>query len=95
MGPSSVDVKGWGMVVRLVRVRVWVAGGLVEVTMPKSSSLVERAMGLGARVVAGMVRVAVSVLVDEAVRVPGPVPLRAMVQALEGWRVVAQSEVRV
>jgi len=79
----------------LVRVRVWVAGGLVEVTMPKSSSLVERAMGLGVRVVAGRVKVAVGALVDEAVRVPGPVPVRPMVQALEGWRVDAQLEVRV
>ena len=79
----------------MVRVRVWVAGGLVEVTMPKSSSLVERAMGLGVRVVAGRVKVAVGALVDEAVRVPVPVPLRAIEQELEGWRVVAQSEVRV
>ena len=79
---------------RLVRVRVWVVGGLGEVTMPKSSSLVERAMGLGVRIVAGRVRVAVGALVDAAVRVPGPVPVRAIKQALEGWRVVGQLSVR-
>ena len=79
----------------MVRVRVWVAGGLVEVTMPKSSSLVERAMGLGVRVVVGRVRVAVVALVDETVRVPGPVPVRAIEQEFEGWRVVAQLVARV
>ena len=78
----------------MVRMRVWVAGGLVEVTMPKSSSFVERAIGLGVRVVGGRVRVAVGVLVDEAVRAPGSVPVRAMEQALEGWRAVAQLEMR-
>jgi hypothetical protein len=43
----NFEVKVWGCGVRLVRVMVRMAGGLVEVTMPKSSSFGEKAIGLG------------------------------------------------
>src|ERR1700724_2221343 len=40
------EVKIWGCWVRFVMVMVRVAAGVVEVTMPKSSSLGAQAMGL-------------------------------------------------
>ena len=43
----SFERKVWYCCVRFVTVMVRVAAGLVEVTMPKSSSLGEKAMGFG------------------------------------------------
>ena len=54
---SSLEVKVWVCWVRLVTVMVRVAAGLVEVWMPKSSSLGEKTMGFGVVVVAGRVAV--------------------------------------
>src|SRR6266851_7930215 len=65
------EVKDWGCWVRLVMVMVRVAAGLVEVTMPKSSSFGEKARGFGAMVVAGRVAVWGVALSAWAVRVPG------------------------
>ena len=74
---------------RLVTVMVRVAAGLVEVWMPKSSSLGEKTMGLGGVVVAGRVAVWVVALLAWAVRVPGLVEVlvRAMLHSLRrrGW----------
>jgi hypothetical protein len=77
----------------LVRVRVRVEGVLAEVTMPKSSSLGKKAMGLGAVVVAGRVAVWGEALVACAVTVPGLVEMlvRAMVHPAPGAKVVGQS----
>src|SRR5277367_6780939 len=78
-------------------VMVRVAGALVEVSMPKSSSLGENAMGLGCVVVDGRVAVWVVALSAWAVRVPGLVEVlvRAMVHSAAGARVVGQLWARV
>src|SRR5882757_2601491 len=71
---------------------VRLAAGLVEVTMPKSSSLGDMAMGLGMAVVAGRDAVWGVALSAWAVRVPGLVPVlvRARVHSAPGARVVGQ-----
>jgi hypothetical protein len=65
---------------------------LAEVTMPKSSSLGKKAMGLGAVVVAGRFAVWGEALVACAVTVPGLVEMlvRAMVHSAPGAKVVGQ-----
>ena len=75
-----------------LRVMVRVAAGLVEVTTPKSSSLGENAMGLGATVVAGRVAVWALALSACAVRVPRLVLelVRARVHSAPGARVAGQ-----
>ena len=55
----------------MVKVRVRVAAGLVEVTMPKSSSLGLKAMGFGVAIVVGIVTVWVVALSACAVTLPG------------------------
>jgi hypothetical protein len=76
----------------LVREMVRVAAGLVEVTMPKSSSFGEKAIGFGCAVVAGRVAVWGVALSAWAVRVPGllEVLVRAMLHSAPGARVVEQ-----
>jgi hypothetical protein len=78
-------------------VMVRVTAGLVEVTIPKSSSLGVQAMGLGVAVVAGMVAVWVVALSAWAVRVPGfvLVLVSAMAHSAPGARVVVQLWARV
>src|ERR1700734_1528534 len=87
----------WGWVVRLVRVRVRVWAGLVEVTIPKSSSLGVKATGFGVEVVAGRGAVWGVALSACAVRVPElvVVPVRAMLHSPPGGRVVGQLCARV
>ncbi len=77
---------------RLVRVTVRVAAGLVEVTMPKSSSLGAKAMGLGCVVVAGRMAAWGAALSAWTARVPGLVEVlvRAMVHSAPGAKVVGQ-----
>lgn len=67
-------------------VTVRIAAGLVEVTMPKSSSLGEKARGFGVAGVAGMFAVCGVELSACAVRVPGvaEVLVRAMVHSAAG-----------
>jgi len=83
--------------VRFVTVMVRVAAGLVEVTMPKSSSLGEKAIGFGEVVVAGRLRVCVVALAACAVTVPGLVDVlvRATVHSAPGAKAVGQLWVRV
>ena len=73
-------------------VMVRVVAGLVEVWMPKSSSLGEKTMGFGVAVVAGRVDGlggGVVGLRGEGAGV-GPVPVRAMLHSAPGARVVGQ-----
>ena len=85
-----MEVKVWLCWVRLVIVMVRTTGRMAPVWMPKSSSLGEMAMGFGLADVAGRVAVWVGALPDWMVRVPGPVPVRAMVHSVPGLRVVLQ-----
>ncbi len=55
--PAMAEAKVWDCWVRFVIVRVRVAATLVEVWMPKSSSLGEKTTGSGVEVVAGRVAV--------------------------------------
>ncbi len=90
-------MKVWDCEVRFVTVMVRVGAGLVEVTMPKSSSLGEKAIGFGVVVVAGRVMVWDVALSAWAVRVPGLVEVlvKAMVHSAAGARMVGQLWVRV
>ncbi len=102
---ATVRAKGFALLLPMVticvevevRVRVRVWAGLVDVTMPKSSSLGMKTMGVGVFAVEASVTVWVVALVAWAVRVPGFVDVRkrAMLHSPPGRRVVGQLCVRV
>ena len=76
---------------------VRVDGWLVEVSMPKSTSLGEKASGFGVAVVGGMIAVCGAALSACAVRVPGfdEVLVSATVHSPAGARVRGQLWVRL
>ena len=77
-GPASgATVKVCAVLLRLVMVRVRVAGAPAAVTMPKSSSEALRVRGSADVVVAGRVSVVDATPEAESVSVPGPLPLSA------------------
>jgi len=90
-GPASGEtVKVCAVLLRLVTVRVRVAGVPVAVTMPKSSSEALSARGSAVALVAGSANVVEATAEAERVRVPGPVPLSAMPHCAPGVSDVAQ-----
>ena len=71
-------------------VMVRVVGALVDVWIPKSSSLGEKTMGDWVVLKAGMVMVSLGALAAWRMRVPGGVPVRAMLHSVAGMRVWGQ-----
>ena len=94
---SSAELKAWLCCVRFVTVMVRVTVPLTELTMPKSSSFGEKAIGAGTvpAASAGSAWVCVVALVACAVMVPGPLPVSAMLHSPPVARVVPQSVAKV
>src|SRR5271168_396769 len=95
-GVSRAERTVCGAVPRLVRVRVRVAGELVEVWTPKSSSLGETTMELVgvAELSDGITAVWVVALAACAVMVPGPAPVSRREHSAPAGRVEPQLSAR-